>query len=98
MLFRSLYETLARVTASPVVELNHAAAIAESGDPEGALAMVDRLELGDYRYLHSTRAEILRRLGRVEEARAAYRRALELVHDDSERRLFERRLRELTSA
>jgi RNA polymerase sigma-70 factor (ECF subfamily) len=92
----ALYETLARVTASPVVELNHAAAIAEAGDPEGALAMVDRLDLGDYRYLHSTRAEILRHLGRVDEARAAYRRALELVHDEPERRLFERRLGDLT--
>jgi len=78
-----------------VVELNHAAAIAEAGDLERALAMVDRLDLGDYRYLHSTRAEILRRLGRVDEARAAYRRALELVHDEPERRLFERRLSDL---
>lgn len=57
--------------------------------------MVDGLALAEYRYLHSTRAEPLRRLGRAEEARVAYRRALALVHDDAERRLFERRLAEL---
>jgi RNA polymerase sigma-70 factor (ECF subfamily) len=58
--------------------------------------MLDQLvELADYRYLHSTRAEILRRLHRVDEARAAYQRALELVHDETERRLFTRRLDEL---
>jgi RNA polymerase sigma-70 factor, ECF subfamily len=51
--------------------------------------------LADYRYLHSTRGELLRRLGRTEEARAAYRRALALVHDDAERRLLERRLASL---
>ena len=75
-----------------MVELNRAAATAEAGDPQTALAIVDRLELDDYRYLHSTRAEILRRLARIDEARAAYGRALELAHDDAERRLFERRL------
>ena len=63
--------------------------------PEAALAIVDRLELDDYRYLHSTRGELLRRLGRQDDARDAYRRALELVHDDAERRLLERRLAEL---
>jgi RNA polymerase sigma-70 factor, ECF subfamily len=55
---------------------------------------VDRLELGDYRYLHATRGELLRRLGRTAEARAAYSRALELAHDDAERRVLERRLRQ----
>ena len=54
-----------------------------------------RLQLDDYRYLHSARAEMLRRLGRADEARAAYGRALELVHDDAERRLFERRRAEV---
>jgi RNA polymerase sigma-70 factor, ECF subfamily len=88
----ALYEELARVTGSPVVELNRAVAISEAGDPEGALALVDRLDLSDYRYLHATRAEILRRLGRVDESRVAYQRALTVVHDDAERRLFERRL------
>jgi RNA polymerase sigma-70 factor (ECF subfamily) len=77
------------------VELNQAAAMAEAGDIEAALALVDRLELDTYHYLHSTRAELLRRLERVEEARAAYDRALELVHSDAERRFLERRLAEL---
>ena len=63
--------------------------------PEAALDIVDRLALEDYRYLHATRGELLRRLGRAGEARDAYRRALELVHDDAERRLLERRLAEL---
>jgi RNA polymerase sigma-70 factor (ECF subfamily) len=90
-----LYGALVGMTGSPVVELNYAAATAEAGDPDRALALVDRLELPDYRYLHSTRAEILRRLGRVDEARAAYGRALELAHDERERRLFERRLADL---
>jgi len=94
-LVAALYGELARRTGSPVVELNRAAATAESGDPQAGLAMLERLELEDYRYLHSTRAEILRRLGRVDEARAAYGRALELVHDQAERRLFERRLASL---
>jgi RNA polymerase sigma-70 factor (ECF subfamily) len=57
--------------------------------------IVDRIDLGDYRYLHSTRGEMLRRLGRTDEACGAYRRALELVHDDAERRLLERKLAEL---
>jgi RNA polymerase sigma-70 factor (ECF subfamily) len=91
----ALYGELARLTDSPVVELNRAVAIAEADGPEASLAIVDRLELQDYRYLHSTRAELLRRLGRTEDARAAYRRALELVDDDAERRLLERRLAQL---
>ena len=61
----------------------------------GALALVERLELDAYHYLHATRAELLRRLDRVEEARAAYERALELVHSDAERRFLERRLAQL---
>src|SRR5204862_3173199 len=91
----ALYGELARVTGSAVVELNRAAAIAEAGDAEGALALADRLELGDYHYLHATRAELLRRLDRVDEARAAYGRALTLVHSDAERRFLEGRLAEL---
>ena len=63
----ALYGELARLTGSPVVELNRAAAIAEAGDVEAALALVDQLELDGYHYLHSTRAELLRRLGRVDE-------------------------------
>ena len=91
----ALYGELARITGSPVVELNRAVAVAEAGDVEGALALVERLELDSYPYLHSTRAELLRRLDRRNDARAAYERALELVHSDAERRFLERRLEEL---
>ena len=60
-----------------------------------ALAQVERLDLDGYHYLHATRAELLSRLDRVDEARAAYERALELVHSDTERRLLEQRLADL---
>jgi RNA polymerase sigma-70 factor (ECF subfamily) len=105
----ALYGELARLTDSPVVELNRAAAVAEEQGPEAGLEIADSLRearsrtggpasterhisLEEYRYLHSTRAELLRRLGRTEEAREAYSRALALVNDDAERRLLERRL------
>jgi RNA polymerase sigma-70 factor (ECF subfamily) len=91
----ALYGELARMTGSPIVELNQAAAIAEAGDVEGALALVERLELDRYHYLHSTRAELLRRLERTEDARAAYARALELGPSDAERRFLEGRLADL---
>jgi RNA polymerase sigma-70 factor, ECF subfamily len=91
----ALYGELARLTGSPVVELNRAVAIAEAGDVETALALVEGLDLDTYHYLHATRAELLRRLDRVDDARAAYGRALELVHSDAERRFLERRLAEL---
>jgi RNA polymerase sigma-70 factor, ECF subfamily len=91
----ALYGELARLTGSSVVELNRAVAIAEAGDVETALALVERLELDHYHYLHATHAELLRRLDRVDEARTAYGRALELVHSDAERRFLERRLAEL---
>ena len=90
-----LYGELGRRTGSSVVELNRAAALAEAGDVETALALVERLELDRYHYLHATHAELLRRLDRVEEAREAYGRALEFVHSDAERRFLERRLAEL---
>jgi RNA polymerase sigma-70 factor (ECF subfamily) len=90
-----LYGELARRTGSPVVELNRAAAVAEAGEVEAALRLVDSLELDGYQYLHATRGELLRRLGRVDEARGAYERALELVHSAPERRFLERRLAEL---
>jgi len=86
------YGELALVTPSPVVELSRAVAVAEAQGPEAGLAIVDRLSLEDYHYLHATRGELLRRLGRATEARDAYRRALDLAHDDAERRLLERRL------
>jgi RNA polymerase sigma-70 factor, ECF subfamily len=91
----ALYGELARVTGSPVVELNRAVAVAQTGAPEAALRIVDGLALDDYRYLHSTRAELLRRLGRVDDARAAYRRALGLTRAEPERRFLQRRLAEL---
>jgi RNA polymerase sigma-70 factor, ECF subfamily len=91
----ALYGELARLTGSPIVELNRAVAVAEAGDVEAALALVERLELHSYHYLHATRAELLRRLDRVEDARASYVRALELVHSEAERRFLERRLAEL---
>ncbi|HEX3562584.1 MAG TPA: DUF6596 domain-containing protein [Solirubrobacterales bacterium] len=91
----ALYGELGRLTGSPVVELNRAAAIAEAGDVEGALALVEGLELDRYHYLHSTQAELLRRLDRTEEAAASYERALELVHSEAERRFLEGRLADL---
>ena len=72
----ALYGELARLTGSPVVELSRAVAVAEAEGPEAGLDIVDGLELEDYRYLHSTRGELLRRLGRTAEARDAYGRAL----------------------
>jgi len=92
----ALYAELARLTDSPVVELNRAVAVAEAHGAEAGLRIVDGLDLRDYRYLHTTRAELLRRLGRRQEAGDAYRRALALVHDDAERRLLERRLAEVS--
>ena len=91
-----LYGELAGRTGSAVVELNRAVAIGESGDVEGALELVEGLDLEGYHYLHAARAELLTRLGRTDEARAAYGRALELVHSDAERRLLEARLAELS--
>ena len=88
----ALYDELARLTDSPVVELSRAVAIAEQQGPAAGLEIVDPLALDDYRYLHATRGDLLGRLGRNAEARDAYRRALALVHDDAERRLLERRL------
>jgi RNA polymerase sigma-70 factor, ECF subfamily len=91
----ALYGELARLTGSPVVELNRAVALAETGEVEAALALVERLDLDGYHYLHATRGELLRRLDRVAEARGAYERALELVHSEAERRFLAGRLAEL---
>ena len=92
-----LYAQLTRLTGSPVVELNRAIAIAETEGPEAGLRIVDQLGLDDFRYLHSTRAELLRRLGRTGEALGAYRRARQLTDDGAERRFIERRLTELAA-
>jgi RNA polymerase sigma-70 factor (ECF subfamily) len=91
----ALYGELAVLTGSPVVELNRAVAVAEAEGPEAGLAIVDGLAIEDYRYLHATRGELLRRLGRPDEAREAFERALAMVHTEAERRLLERRLAEL---
>jgi RNA polymerase sigma-70 factor (ECF subfamily) len=90
----ALYGELVRLTRSPVVELNRAVAVAQAGSSRAALGIVEGLELDDYPYLHSTRAELLRRLGRAKEARAAYRRALGLTRNEPERRFLQRRLNE----
>ncbi|HXQ50584.1 MAG TPA: DUF6596 domain-containing protein [Stellaceae bacterium] len=94
-----LYEVMLRFYPSPVIELNHAAAVAMVDGPARALALLDALaargNLEGYHLLPATRAELLRRLGRNDEARAAYRAALALVKLDPERRLLARRLAEL---
>jgi RNA polymerase sigma factor (sigma-70 family) len=90
-----LYGRLSRITGSPVVELNRAVALSQAGATEQALAIVEHLDLGEYQYLHSTRAELLRRLGRGDEARAAYERALVLAHSEPEKRFLARRLAQL---
>jgi len=90
----ALYGELADRTGSDVVRLNRAVAIAEAGDPADALVIVDGLDLPGYQYWHSTRPELLRRLGRAAEARAAYREALALARTVPERRFLERRIAE----
>ena len=91
----ALYDELVQLTGSPVVELNRAIAVAETAGGEAGLALVDRLDLDGYQYFHSTRADLLRRLGRRDEARAAYERALELAHTEPERRFLQRRMGEV---
>jgi RNA polymerase sigma-70 factor (ECF subfamily) len=93
----ALYARLACVTGSPVVELNRAVAVAEVEGPEAALALVDGLDLDGYPWFHSTRADLLRRLGRRDEALAAYRRALALIPSGPERRFLQRRIEECSS-
>ena len=94
-----LYDVLLRADASPVIELNRAAAIAMRDGPAAGLALIDAIlargELQDYQFAHSARADCCRRLGRVADARASYTRALELARQEPERRFLERRLREL---
>ncbi len=90
-----LYEALAALEPSPVVELNRAVAIAMAWGPEQGLALMDTIDgLDAYHLLHSARADLLRRLGRAEDARAAYQRALELAGNPVEREFLARRLRE----
>ncbi|WP_095145310.1 MULTISPECIES: RNA polymerase sigma factor [unclassified Pseudomonas] len=95
-----LYDVLLQAMPSPVIELNRAAALSRRDGPLAALNLVEgilnRGELLDYHLAHSARAEFCRQLGRVEEAKAAYRRALELTRQAPERRFIERRLAELS--
>jgi RNA polymerase sigma-70 factor (ECF subfamily) len=94
-----LYDVLARADSSPVIELNRAAAMAMRDGPAAGLVIIDEIitrgDLDGYYLAHSARADLCRRLGRIDEARAAYRRALELVRQEPERRFLERRLKEL---
>jgi RNA polymerase sigma-70 factor (ECF subfamily) len=94
----ALYDTLARQTGSPIVELNRAIAVAEIEGPEVGLALLEGLELDHYRYFHSARADLLRRAGREIEARHAYGRAIELAQTDAERRSLQDRLTHLRSS
>jgi RNA polymerase sigma-70 factor (ECF subfamily) len=91
-----LYQRLEQITCSPVVTMNRAIAVAELEGPQAALALLEHLELDEYRYYHSTRADLLRRLGRDDQARAAYARALELTQPGPEQRFLESRLADLT--
>jgi RNA polymerase sigma-70 factor, ECF subfamily len=78
-----------------VVEVNRAIAVAEADGPAAGLALLERLDLDGYQYFHSTRAELLRRLDRREEARAAFERALELARAEPERRFLRARIQEV---
>jgi RNA polymerase sigma-70 factor (ECF subfamily) len=95
----ALYTELTRMTRSPVVELNRAVAVAMAEGPEAGLALVVDLdargELQDYHLLAATRADLLRRMGRSDEAARAYERALELARSDADRRYLTRRLSEV---
>ena len=91
----ALYDQLLALTPSPVVALNRAVAVAELDGPEVGLALVDRLDLGGYHAWHATRADLLRRLGRVEEARAAYASAAELTENVAEQAWLDARARTL---
>jgi len=96
-----LYDVLLRADPSPVIELNRAVAVAMRDGPAAGLTAVDAIfargELQEYRQAHAARAELCRRLGRVDDARRSYERAVALSRQDPERRLLERRLRELRS-
>jgi RNA polymerase sigma-70 factor, ECF subfamily len=94
-----LYNVLLQADPSPVVALNRAAAIAMHDGPEEGLKIIDAItahgELDDYYLTHAARGDLYKRLGRVSDAVAAYRRTLELVTQEPERRFVIRRLREL---
>jgi len=96
-----LYDVLLRIDPSPVVELNRAAAVAMRDGPAAGLALIDAIlvrgDLADYQLAHSARADLCRRLGRTQEARESYQRALALTRQEPERRFLERRLSEIDS-
>ena len=95
----ALYDRLFSMNPSPVVELNRAVAVAMRDGPEAGLALIDTIlgrgELGNYHLAHAARAELLRRLGRRDEAKAAYERSLQLAQQEPERRFLRKRLGEL---
>jgi RNA polymerase sigma-70 factor, ECF subfamily len=97
-----LYDVLLRIDASPVIQLNRAVAFAMCDDPQQALAAIEQImaqgELSQYRFAHSARADLCRRLGRRDEAIASYQRALALTEQDIERRFLQRRLEELATS
>jgi RNA polymerase sigma-70 factor, ECF subfamily len=94
-----LYDILERIQPSPIVSLNRAVAIAMAVGPQAGLVLIDALAgsgaLDSYHLLYAARADLLRRLGATAPAAENYRRALELVTNDSERRFLQRRLREV---
>jgi RNA polymerase sigma-70 factor (ECF subfamily) len=92
-----LYDQLVVFSPTPVVALNRAIALAEVHGPAAALDVVDGLDLGGYHLFHSTRADLLRRLGRHDEAVAAYEAALALAENDAERRFLDERRRSLVA-
>jgi RNA polymerase sigma-70 factor, ECF subfamily len=95
----SLYDALAQAEPSPIIDLNRAVAVAMRDGPAAGLALIDGIlesgDLADYHLAHSARAELLRRLGRTQEARASYQRAIALARQEPERRFLERRLGDL---
>jgi RNA polymerase sigma-70 factor (ECF subfamily) len=92
----ALYAQLHALTPTPVVALNHAVAVAMATTPAAGLALIDHIDgLDGYHLLHATRADLLRRLGRAEEAAASYRRAHELAANPADRRFLAGRLLEL---
>ena len=94
-----LYNRLAQIQPSPVVELNRAVAIAMCEGPEAGLTLIESLlargEMANYHLAHSARADLCRRLGRTAEARSSYQKALTLTQQEPERRFLEERLRHL---
>jgi RNA polymerase sigma-70 factor (ECF subfamily) len=96
----ALYDRLVELQESPIVELNRAVAVAMADGPESGLALIDAIEgdqLDGYHLLHAARADLLRRIGRREDAAAAYRRARELTANPRERAFLDRRLREVSA-